>query len=223
MIDTLSQELKYAARSLRRTPGFTVAAIVTLALGIGANTPIFTLLDAVLFKPLPVSRPSELFALYENAPDAAPDALPDSAGGTGRYLRFSYPRFLRLQEALGDDGQLAGTTLSLRFVGRLQGSPQASPILTQLVSGLYFSTLGAEMQRGRPITESDMQRDERAHVAVISDGYWKRGLGGTELSSRCRSPEGDSILITSAPKSDSTTAAPGPAMKLETSRTFRPL
>jgi predicted permease len=180
MIHTLWQDVKYAARSLRHTPGFTAAAIVTLALGMGANATIFTLLDAVLFKPLPVSRPDELFALYENAPDAAPDALPDSNGGTGRYLRFSYPRFLRLQEALGNDGQLAGTTLSVRFVGRLQGTSQASPILTQLVSGLYFSTLGAEMQRGRPITESDMQRDERANVAVISDGYWKRALGGTE-------------------------------------------
>ena len=108
MITSTWQDLTYAVRSLRRTPGFTAAAIVTLALGMGANTTIFTLLDAVLFKPLPVSRPNELFALYENAPDAEPDALPDSAGGTGRYLRFSYPRFLRLQEALGNDGQLAG-------------------------------------------------------------------------------------------------------------------
>jgi len=180
MITSTWQDVTYAVRSLRRTPGFTAAAIVTLALGMGANATIFTLLDAVLFKPLPVSRPDELFALYENAPDAEPDALPDAAGGTGRYLRFSYPRFLRLQEALGNDGQLAGTTLSTRFVGRLQGSPQASPMLTQLVTGLYFATLGAEMQRGRPITDSDMQRDERAHVAVISDGYWKRALGGTE-------------------------------------------
>ena len=180
MITSTWQDVTYAVRSLRRTPGFTAAAIVTLALGMGANATIFTLLDAVLFKPLPVSRPDELFALYETAPDAEPDALPDSTGGTGRYLRFSYPRFLRLQEALGNDGQLAGTTLSTRFVGRLQGSPQASPMLTQLVTGLYFATLGAEMQRGRPITDSDMQRDERAHVAVISDGYWKRALGGTE-------------------------------------------
>jgi predicted permease len=180
MMDTWLQDVRYAARSLRRTPGFTVAAIVTLALGIGANTTIFTLLDAVLFKPLPVSRPNELFALYENAPDAAPDALPDSAGGTGRYLRFSYPRFRHLQEALGDDGRMAATTLSIRFVGRVQGSPQASPILTQLVSGLYFSTLGVDMQRGRPITETDMQRDEGANVAVISDRFWKRALGGTE-------------------------------------------
>ena len=180
MMDTLWQDVKYAARSLRRTPGFTIAAIVTLALGMGANSTIFTLLDAVLFKPLPVSRPGELVTLHEDAPDAAPNALPDTAGGTGRYLRFSHPRFTRLQQALGQDGSLAATTQSIRFVGRTQRSPQASPILTQLVSGLYFSTLGVQMQRGRPITENDMQRDERAHVAVISDGYWKRALGGDE-------------------------------------------
>jgi predicted permease len=193
MMDTLLQDVKYAARSLRRTPGFTVAAIITLALGIGSNTTIFTLLDAVLFKPLPVSRPHELYALYENAPDAAPDALPDSNGGTGRYLKFSYPRFRRLQEVLGNDGQLAATTLSIRFVGRVQDSPQASPLMTQLVSGLYFSTLGVDMQRGRPITDADMQRDERANVTVISDGYWRRALGGTEQA------VGQKILIKGIP------------------------
>jgi len=180
MLDTVFQDVKYAARSLRRTPGFTAAAIATLGLGMGANATIFTLLDAVLFKPLPVSRPSELLTLHEHSPDAAPDALPDTAGGTGRYLRFSYPRFQLLEQALGSEGLLAATTLSTRFVGRLQGSPQASPMLTQLVSGRFFATLGVDMQRGRPIAESDMQRDERAHVAVISDGYWKRALGGTE-------------------------------------------
>jgi predicted permease len=95
-------------------------------------------------------------------------------------VRFSHPRFERLQQALGEDGSLAATTLSIQFVGRTQGSAQASPILTQLVSGLYFSTLGVPMQRGRPITEDDMQRDERANVAVISDGFWKRALGGHE-------------------------------------------
>jgi predicted permease len=174
------QDLRYAFRSLRRTPGFTAAAIVTLALGIGATATIFTLLDAVLFKPLPVARPHELLAVYESSPHAAPDNLPDSSGGTGRYLRFSYPRFLRLREALGNDGSMIATTLSTRFVGRLAGSPQASPMLTQLVSGGYFSTLGVEMQRGRPLVESDMQLDERANVAVISDGYWKRALGGSE-------------------------------------------
>ena len=85
-LDVLMQDVRYGARSLRRTPGFALAAIATLALGIGANTTIFTLLDAVLFKPLPVPAARDLVALYENAPDGVPDAT----GGTGRFLRFSY-------------------------------------------------------------------------------------------------------------------------------------
>ena len=180
MIDTLWQDVKYGARSLRRTPGFTAAAIVTLALGMGANATIFTLLDAVLFKPLPVSQPDELLTVYENAPDAAPNALPDTDGGTGRYLRFSYPRLQLLQQALGASGSLAASTQSVRFVARTQRSPQAAAINTQLVSGLYFSTLGVPMQRGRALTEGDMQRDERSNVAVISDAYWRTAFGGSE-------------------------------------------
>jgi predicted permease len=180
MIDTLWQDIKYATRSLRHTPGFTAAAIVTLALGMGANATIFTLLDAVLFKPLPVSRPDELLTVYENAPDAAPNALPDTAGGTGRYLRFSYRRFQLLQDALGNNGTLAASTLSARFVSRMQGSKTASPINTQLVSGEYFSTLGVEMQRGRALFAGDMRRDERSQVAVISDRYWSMGLARSE-------------------------------------------
>jgi predicted permease len=180
MLDTLLQDVKYAARSLRRTPGFTTAAVITLALGMGANATIFTLLDAVLFKPLPVSRPDELLTVYENSPDAAPDALPDTAGGTGRYLRFSYPRFRRLQEALGENGSIAASTLSALYVGRTPGSPNATRILTQLVSGEYFSMLGIAMQRGRPLSNADMQRDERGGVAVISDRFWRTAFSRSE-------------------------------------------
>ena len=180
MLDALFQDVKYAARSLRRTPGFTAAAIMTLALGMGANATIFTLLDAVLFKPLPVSRPDELLTVHEQSPDAEPTVLPDTAGGTGRYLRFSYPRFQLLQRALGDSGSLAASTLSVRVVGRSQRSPQAAAINTQLVSGRYFSTLGVQIQRGRPLTEGDMQLDERSSVAVISDNYWRTAFGRSE-------------------------------------------
>ena len=102
------------------------------------------------------------------------------AGGTGRYLRFSYPRFQLLQEALAAHGSLAASTLSVRFVGRRQGVANASAILTQLVSGRYFSTLGVAMQRGRPLSDSDMQRDARSKVAVISDGYWRTAFGRSE-------------------------------------------
>ena len=117
-MDGLWQDVKYGVRSLRRTPVFIAAAILTLALGMGANTTIFTLLDAVLFKPLPVPQPDELLTVHEHSPDAAPNALPETAGGTGRYLRFSYPRFRLLQQALGANGSLAASTLSARFVGR---------------------------------------------------------------------------------------------------------
>ncbi|HEY9463845.1 MAG TPA: ABC transporter permease, partial [Vicinamibacterales bacterium] len=180
MFDTLVQDVRYAVRSLWHTPVFTAAAIVTLALGMGANATIFTLLDAVLFKPLPVPRPDELLTIYENSPDAAPNALPDTAGGTGRYLRFSYPRFQLLQEALGNKGTLAASTLSARVVGRTQASNTASPINTQLVSGEYFATLGVAMQRGRALSSGDMQHDARGQVAVISDRYWTTALARSE-------------------------------------------
>jgi hypothetical protein len=86
MMDTLRQDLKYAARSLWHTPGFAIAATITLALGIGAIAAMFTLLDAAMFKPLNVPAPHDLVTLYERPRQGTPDA----AGGTGRYLRFSY-------------------------------------------------------------------------------------------------------------------------------------
>ena len=178
MFDTLVQDVRYAVRSLSHTPGFTAAAVVTLALGMGANATIFTLLDAVLFKPLPVSRPDELLTVYEHSPE--PNALADATGGTGRYLRFSYPRFQLLQQSLGANGLLAASTLSARFVGRTERSPNAAVVQTQLVSGGYFSTLGVAMQRGRPITDGDLQRDERAAVGVISDAYWTSAFNRSE-------------------------------------------
>jgi hypothetical protein len=79
-LDDLRMDLRHTRRRLMRNPGFTVVAVLTLALGIGAATTIFTLLDAVVFKPLPVAKPGELVTFYENGPDGVPDA----SGGTGR-------------------------------------------------------------------------------------------------------------------------------------------
>jgi predicted permease len=177
-MDVLLQDIRYAVRSLRRTPGFTLAAVLTLALGIGANTTIFTLLDAVILKPLPVPAARELVALRENAPEA----IPDGAGGTGRYFRFSYPRFERLQQALGSQGSLAAVTRSTRLVVRLPGSAQATPVRGQLVSGSYFATLGVAAARGRTLDAGDVRLDQIDPVAVVSDGFWKRSLGGAETA-----------------------------------------
>ena len=177
-LDIFLQDVRYGARSLKRTPGFTLAAVITLALGIGANTTIFALLDAVIFKPLPVPAANELVTLYENAPKGVPDA----AGGTGRYLRFSYPRFQRLEQAIGTEGSLAAVARGSRFISRLPGNSQAIPVEGQLVSGRYFETLGIAAARGRLLAADDVRVDGTEPVAVVSDGFWKRALGASDAA-----------------------------------------
>src|SRR6185369_7613981 len=131
------QDLRYTGRTFLSSPGFTGIAVLTLALGIGATTSVFTLLDAVIFKPLPVPAARELVAFYENEPDG----IPDPAGGTGRYMRFSYPRYLQLEAALGADGSIAAVTRSSRLTVRLPNQTGRHFVLGQFVSGNYFSTL----------------------------------------------------------------------------------
>jgi predicted permease len=178
LLDETREDVKHAGRRLVKKPAFTLVVVCTLALGIGANTAIFTLLDAVLLKPLPVPAASELVTLYENGPEGTPDA----AGGTGRFLRFSYPRFERLERALGRHGALAGVTRSARFVARLPGSPDAQYVRAQLVSARYFDTLGVSVARGRILTPDDLRPDEISQVAVVSDGFWKRFLGASDAT-----------------------------------------
>jgi predicted permease len=177
-LDDARRDLQYAARTLRKTPGFTAAAVLTLTLGIGANVTIFTLLDAVVFKPLPVPAANELVAFYENGPEGAPDPT----GGSGRYLRFSYPRFERLQEALGSEGSMAAVTRSSLFTVRLPGATTPQFLNVQLVSGRYFEALGVSAARGRLLTLEDADIDRVAPVAVISDGFWKRMTGATDAA-----------------------------------------
>jgi predicted permease len=177
-LDDARRDLQYAMRTLRRTPGFTAVAILILALGIGANVTIFTLLDAVVLKPLPVPAASELVAFYENGPEG----IPDPTGGSGRYLRFSYPRFERLQEALGSDGSMAAVTRSSLFTVRLPGATTPQFLNAQLVSARYFETLGVSAARGRTLTAEDARIDSVAPVAVISDGFWKRMMGATDAA-----------------------------------------
>jgi predicted permease len=176
-LDDARRDVQYAARSLRRTPGFAAVAVLTLALGIGANVTIFTLLDAVVLKPLPVPAAGELVMFYENGPEGAPDPT----GGSGRYLRFSYPRFQRLEAALGSLGSIAAVTRSSLFTVRFPGATTPQFLNAQLVSARYFETLGVSAARGRVLTLEDAG-DQPAPVAVISDGFWKRMMGATDAA-----------------------------------------
>jgi predicted permease len=176
MLDPVRRDVQYALRSLRRAPGFAAAAILSLTLGLGATMAILTLLDAVVFKPLPVARVGELVELYE----VPSKETPDTSGGTGQYLVFSYPRFQRLVTALGARGTLAAMTRSSRFVVRRARTAELEVARAQLVSGTYFTVLGARVVTGRPLTPEDVRDERPASVAVVSDGFARRSLGGIE-------------------------------------------
>jgi predicted permease len=173
-IDGLAQDLRYAARSLRRTPAFTTAAVVTLALGIGANTAIFSLLDGVMLKPLDVPAAEELLQLQNVGEDG-----PDPELGIGPTARFSYPAFQRFVRALPAGTSLAAMSrialLNVRFGERVE----AARVRGQLVSGAYFSAFRATAVEGRLIGDADNVQVDAHPVAVISYALWQRYLGGS--------------------------------------------
>jgi predicted permease len=175
-LENVWADVRYAARGLRLSPGFTIAVVLTLALGIGANVGMFTLFDVVLLRPLSLPSANELVVLYEHAPDGEPDVV----GGTGRYLRFSYPRYQRLQQALGTIGSLAAMSATFDASGRFDGAAEGRDVSAQLVSGNYFATLGALPLRGRLLTPQD-DRPDAAPAVVISASVW-RALGAKETA-----------------------------------------
>ncbi len=166
LFDECGQDLRYAFRTLRSNPGFAAVAILSLALGIGANTAIFSLLDAVLLKSLPVARPGELFLL-------------NSDGPTVRAQRYSYPMYQRFR----DVAPAANTLLAMSRVAPLNtlatGEQESVAATGQLVSGEYFATLGIYPELGRLLTAEDNRIIDGHPVAVISHGFWQRRFGAS--------------------------------------------
>src|SRR4051794_13652740 len=122
------QDVRFALRGMRKNPGFTVVAVASLALGIGANTAIYSLVDAVLLKSLPVSRPAELQFLKRN-------------GETDESRRFSYPAFDRFRNAAAGQAQIAAMSTTIPF-SIVRPGTQAEIVRGQLVSGEWFGLLG---------------------------------------------------------------------------------
>jgi predicted permease len=163
------QDLRYALRMLRRTPLVSCVAILSIALGVGANTAIFTLLDQVLLRRLPVPAPERVVRVQSDG------FYYGSTNGTGREL--SYPVFTALRDHQQVfDGMLAYFPIgaAVREEGG-QGSAEMTP--AALVSGDYFSTLVVRAARGRLLTPED-DGPGAAPVAVISDRYWQRRFAG---------------------------------------------
>ena len=153
-------DVKFAFRQLLKNPGFTTVAVLTLALGIGANTAIYSLIDAILLKMLPVQRPEELVEIGRNS-----------------AMSFSYPMF----EQFRDRNQVFSGMLTVsRTPLRSPNADETETADGQYVSGNYFSLLGVRAWVGRTITaEDDKISDGGASpVAVISYGLWQRRFGG---------------------------------------------
>ena len=169
-MNSLKQDLRYALRQLRKSPGFTAVAILMLALGIGANTAIYSLLDQVLLRGLPVREPDRLVMLSFTGSDQG--RVSSRGGGDQAY--FSYPMYLDLRDRNQVFEGLIATDQAQVGV-QYNNQPQLST--TELVSGNYFDVLGVKPSIGRLLVPSDNQVQERDAVAVLSYSYWQRRFG----------------------------------------------
>jgi predicted permease len=156
------RDVRYAARTLRKSPAFTTAAVLTLALGIGANTAIFSAVNAIMLRRLPVERPGELISLAAVFPNGVEPV-------------FSYPAYRRIAtDAAHLIDALAASTVR-RDAVTLDGPPE--PVDIKWISGNYFSTLGIAAAIGRTVLRSDDPTPPGHRVAVLSDAYWARRFG----------------------------------------------
>jgi len=159
-VEELRRDLRYGLRSLAKTPSFTVVAALTIALGVGANTAVFSLVEAVMLRPLPVSRPSELVFI-------------STAGSTASLSTPPYPTLPDLREkTTAFSGIAAFATDEMRI--EIAGRPE--PVNGQIATQDYFQVLDIQPAAGRLFAPGDEEAADG--VAVISDRYWKRRFGG---------------------------------------------
>jgi predicted permease len=184
-LEQLLQDIRYGLRMLRKSPGFAAVAILTLALGIGANTAIFSLIDAVMLRSLPVENPSQLVLLKwgaRNAPNihgymSSGDCPTDLsfAARNPSGCSFSEPMFREIAQ-----GNVFAGTAAFANAGRLTltGKGPATIIDGQLVSGDFFRTMGLKAAAGRLFEAAD-DTPSAAPVAVLNYGYWQSAFGGS--------------------------------------------
>jgi len=160
---------------LLKKPGFTAVAVLSLALGIGANTAIFSLLDAVLLKTLPVERPEQLVLFGKGESMGMTTGFPD--GSTDLY---SYPFYRQVQQQRTDVFSGVASLLSIPWNvhGFVNGGSDIEQLQVQLVSGSYFPVLGVNAGLGRVLTEADDQNAGAHPVAVVSYAWWQQRLAG---------------------------------------------
>ena len=155
-MDHLIRDLRYALRTLAKSPLFTAVAVLTLALGIGVNTTIFTFVNAVLLAPPPIAAPEEVMAVYSSFEEET-------------WATSSYPDYLDLREQQDVFSGLCGTSMAL---SSLQHEGTSEFLVGELVTGEYFEVLGVDILRGRPLVRADDDRGAPRTV-VLSDRLWR--------------------------------------------------
>lgn len=167
---TLRQDVRYALRQLRKAPGFTLTAVVTLALGIGANTAIFTLVQSMLLRSLPVSNPAQLYRVGDTDNCCVNGGF---VGNNGDFDIFSYDLYLHLKESsMPEFEQLAAMQAGQPGFSVRRGETVAKQLTGEFVSGNYFGTLGVGAIAGRPLIVSD-DIPSASPTTVISYAAWQ--------------------------------------------------
>ena len=162
-MSTAWADLKYALRGLRRSPLFATVAIVSLALGIGANTAIFTLIDQILLRKLPISHPEQLVMVYQDA---------DNIGSNMGARMNSYPLYQDLQQKAEPFSEVLCRRL---MPASLSVGDQTERVAVEMVSGNYFTMLGVKPALGRVFNSKEDDQNYDGHpVAVVSHAYWVR-------------------------------------------------
>lgn len=162
-METLRQDLRYAVRGLRKSPAFTLVALLTLALGIGVNSSIFSVVNAILFRPLPVERPGELVDIYGRQSTSS------------EHATHSYPNYLSYRSATSTLSGLIGYS---NFFANLSIEGSSDLVIGELVTDNYFQTLGVRPEMGRTFAADETQAIDASTYAVISDRFWKSKFAG---------------------------------------------
>ena len=161
-LDTVAGDLRYATRVLRKNPGFALTAILTLALGIGANTAFFSVVNGVLLNPLPYPQPEQLVTLHESKPNFPSGSI-------------SYPNFFDWQK---DNRSFSSMAISRGYGFSLTGLGDAEQVDAKFISSDYFVVLGANPVIGRAFAPGE-DKIGAAPIALIGAGFWKRKFGSS--------------------------------------------
>jgi macrolide transport system ATP-binding/permease protein len=173
-LESILQDLRYGLRQLRKSPGFTFTAVITLALGIGVTTAIFTLVQGILDHSLPVADPSSLYRVGDQSTCCYYDGFESD---NGDFDLFPYDLYLDLKQSSPQFEQLAALQAGGSSQPVRRGSSPAQPLRSEFVSGNYFATLGVGAYAGRPITQND-DKAGAAPVLVLSYAAWQSDFAG---------------------------------------------